>query len=147
MYRIRLKTVGEVLHERIHKHIFIMSITSMQCLKKIRYKLREDSILSKTLYCQNLPKRPRRKSRNFVKINFIPTKTPHTHLHYVYNKHTRFQNWLRQELITQTLYRNVWRTNGQTDRQTVEWTGRQRQLLMFPEYRHGGIKVLRFGST
>ena len=37
---------------------------------------------------------------------------------------------LWEELITQTLYRKVWRTDGQTDGQG--------QILMPPDYRHGG---------
>ena len=40
------------------------------------------------------------------------------------------------ELITQTLYHEVWRTDGQMDGQT----DRQKQILMPPDYRHGGIK-------
>ena len=37
---------------------------------------------------------------------------------------------LWEELITQTVYRKVWRTD------------RQEQILMPPDYRHGGIKTL-----
>ena len=41
---------------------------------------------------------------------------------------------LWEELITQTLYQKAWRTHGQTDGQG--------QILMPPDYGHGGIKIL-----
>ena len=47
---------------------------------------------------------------------------------------------LWEELITQTIYRKVWRTDRWTDTQT----DRQGQILMPPDYRHGGIKILSF---
>ena len=55
------------------------------------------------------------KGCNSVKINSSSTKNPHAHLQYVHNMYARFQKdplkmW--EELITQTLYRKAWRTDG-----------------------------------
>ena len=47
---------------------------------------------------------------------------------------------LWEELITQTLYRKAWRMDGWTDGQMDRQTDRQGQILMPPDYRHGGHK-------
>ena len=61
------------------------------------------------------------KGCNSVKINSSSTKNPHAYLQYVHNRYARFQKYplkLWEELITQTLYRKAWRTDGQTDGRT-----------------------------
>ena len=78
------------------------------------------------------------KGCNSVKIKFSSTKNPHAHFQYVHNKYARFQKdrlKLWEELITQTLYRKAWRTDGRTEGQT----GANLNAPP-PDYCHGGIK-------
>ena len=78
------------------------------------------------------------KGCNSVKINSSSTKNPHAHLQYVHKRYVRFQKdplKLWEDLITQTLYRKAWWTDGQTQ------TDRQGKISMSPDYRHRGIKI------
>ena len=81
------------------------------------------------------------KGCNSVIINSSSTKNPHAHLQYVHNRYARFQRDPLKTMgkvdHTNSIPYSV--MNGQTDRWTDK-TDRQGQILMPPDYRHGGIK-------
>ena len=76
------------------------------------------------------------KGRNSVENNFIITKTPHAHFHYVHKQYTRLQKDPLKTVgrvdYTNSIPLSV--TNGRTDRRT------DRANLTNPDYSHGGIK-------
>ena len=80
-----------------HMHIFNISVTYMQSIKRIHWRL-SDELISQSLHYQPLfnmcsgRELAKFKCCKFIKYYFLTIKHSHAHLQYVCNIHATYQN-------------------------------------------------------